>query len=105
VQIIDDDFLRHKILRNTQVVTRFPFLSAIDAQVRHLDKQCQSCTGNYEARKERTRVLNEAKQQIASMSQDDRLALKQILNLGNSQLVLPYRIAAAGGSKTTTAVF
>jgi len=86
--VVDDDFVRQRLLGNGQLLTRFPFLNAYRSQLQNLDELCVTCSGAAESKQKRLDLLNSIRQTIASLTAPEWSELKVILGYSGTQSIL-----------------
>lgn len=104
--VIDDDFVRHRLLGVGSILAAFPFLNSYRSRLQKLDKECVTCTGGHVARQQRLDLLNEVRTAIAQLGTTDLVKLKGLLQVPSSEEILvAYRSKVGGKSRTDSRIF
>ena len=90
--VLTDTEIKVNLLKNNQIVARFPFLKGVKAKVDAVGS-CAPCQRGAKGEAANLAV-SDAKAQLAKMSQPDKEALKQLLGV---QEVRIYYIATVNG--------
>lgn len=98
--VVDDDFLRNRLLAVGDILARFPFLNNYRSKLQEIDKRCTTCAGGAAAKTERLDLLNGLRQILTTLSADEWAELKQKLSLQQGDAVLiSYRVKINGISR------
>ncbi|GIW89569.1 MAG: hypothetical protein KatS3mg109_0001 [Pirellulaceae bacterium] len=102
--VIDDDFMRHRVLGSHKVLSAFPMFNPYRAQVAKLERECSTCRGG-QARKQLAEVLNTLRRLIAHMPDADKKRLREALDIPASNTVLvAYRAPGPDGKPSIKSV-
>lgn len=91
--VIDDNFIRHRVLATASILNRFPSMLKFRERMQKLDAVCQTCGGRESGRNQLRELMNEIKLDLSRFSPEDAVAFKAALGLGAKSVTIPFKIA------------
>ena len=103
--VVDNDFLRHRILGQVLILNAFPVLHGIRARLVTLDGECQTCRG-FEAKKKITELFAETRTMLATFSDSDLSTLRGLLKVPpGDKIYLPFPVLRSGKNALDSKIF